>query len=78
MVQYLIQIYERLNMKYIKLTKKSEKNLSVIIPLDSIITVSDEGDYRQLTYMINNDTHILTVNESVDDIYVMIETMNKL
>lgn len=65
-------------MKYIKLTKKSEKNLSVIIPLDSIITVSDEGDYRQLTYMINNDTHTLTVNESVDEIYVMIETMNKL
>ena len=65
-------------MKYIKLTKKSEKKLSVIIPLDSIITVSDEGDYRQLTYMINNDTHILTANESVDDIYVMIETMNKL
>lgn len=65
-------------MKYIKLTKKSEKNLSVIIPLDSIITVSDEGDYRHLTYMINNDTHTLMVNESVDDIYVMIETMNKL
>ena len=65
-------------MKYIKLTKKSEKNLGVIIPLDSIISVSDEGDYRQLTYMINNDTHTLTVNESLDDIYVKIETMNKL
>ena len=62
-------------MKYIKLTNSDVDRavLAVIIQKDSVDTVVDYGDYRSVTTRIPGRTEVWKVNETIDEIYGMLE-----
>ena len=58
--------------KFIKLTKH-DTNFSVLVNLNDIIFVNDEGLYREVNVKLPDRIINLEVDDEIDTIYCMIE-----
>ena len=57
--------------KFIRLTRK-EVGLGVVLDINTIKFLEDEGDYTRVIYNLDDNNQIMHVKETVDEIYAMI------